>query len=208
MRMASRSTLRASLMTGRLEGWRLASWPACGDDTDPDGKEGTGGGPGGGGVGQGEEEVRVPGRGSGGGGGGGGRIIPSVWDEGRTCCRRAGEAGWRGGAMGGGAGWSTPGAIWSGAGGGGMAGGWLGRGGIGGGGVPRMPDPGMEEGRGGGGGGRGGGGGGGALGLRNTGVLAGDWGRLSVNPELELCMRGRGTERDHLLLSPIHCTQQ
>lgn len=85
--------------------------------------------------------------------------------------------------MGGGAGWSTPGAIWRGAGAGGMAGSccWIGNGGIGGGGVPRMP----VEGSGGGGGGRGGGGGGGVLELKPA-VRAGDWGLLSEKPELEL----------------------
>lgn len=150
-----------------------------------EGKAGTGGGP----DGQGEE-LRAPGRGKGGGGGGGGRMVPSDWVPepmdgplSRTCWRRAGEEEWSGGATGGGAGWSTPGAIWRGAGGGGMAGGccWTGRGGIGGGGVPRRP----VDGKGGGGGGRGGGGGGGVLELRPP-VRAGDWGLLSEKPELEL----------------------
>lgn len=101
----------------------------------------------------------------------------------RTCWRRAGEDEGRGGATGGGAGWSTPGAIWRGAGAGGMAGCcccWTGSGGIGGG-VPRR----LLEGNGGGGGGRGGGGGGGVLELRPA-VRAGDWGLLSEKPELEL----------------------
>lgn len=50
----------------------------------------------------------------------------------------------------------------------------------------RMLEPDRADGRGGGGGGSGGGGGGGALGFRKTGVRAGDWGRLSEKPELEL----------------------
>lgn len=143
------------------------------------GKAGTGGGP----VRQGEE-LRAPGRGRGGGGGGGGRTLPSGceaepigWPRSR---RRAGEEECRGGATGGGAGWSTPGAIWRGAGAGGMTGSCCcsGRGGTGGGGVPRMPVDGN-------GGGGGGGGGGGVLELRPA-VRAGDWGLLSEKPEPEL----------------------
>lgn len=124
------------------------------------------------------EELLAPERGRGGGGGGGGRTETSVIPGGGalSCWWRAGEPMCRGGAMGGGAGCSTPGAIWRGAGAGGMAMGcWEGRGGMGGGGVPRMPAPDwMVEGRGGGGGGKGGGGGGGVLELKKPGLRAGD----------------------------------
>ena len=123
--MASSRTLRASLMGGRLAAWcLLLPWGGGVAMAPAEGKAGTGGGP----ERQGEE-LRPPVRGRGGGGGGGGRMLPSDWvpePEGsplsRTCWRRAGEQ-WRGGAMGGGAGCSTPGAIWRGAGGGGMGGG-------------------------------------------------------------------------------------
>lgn len=186
--MASKRTLRASLISGRLAGWCLlvtTSWMAWGGGeamAPAEGKAGTGGGP----DGQGEE-LRAPGRGRGGGGGGGGSTVPSNWVPEPIgwprSRRRAGEEEWRGGATGGGAGWSTPGAIWRGAGAGGMAGSccWSGSGGTGGGGVPRMP----VDGNGGGGGGRGGGGGGGVLELRPA-VRAGDWGLLSEKPEPEL----------------------
>lgn len=116
--MASNRTLRASLIGGRFAGWCLlvpTSWTVCGDDeamAAAEGKAGTGGGPEGHG-----EELLAPGRGRGGGGGGGGRMepsdcVPEPMDEplSITCWRRAGEE-WSGGATGGGAGWSTPGAI-------------------------------------------------------------------------------------------------
>lgn len=76
--MASRRTLRASLMGGRLAGWCLLVPTSCmawggGEAMAPaEGKAGTGGGP----DGQGDE-LRAPGRGRGGGGGGGGRMVPS-----------------------------------------------------------------------------------------------------------------------------------
>lgn len=196
--IASSRTLRASLMGGRLAGWCLLLPTSCtvwGSEeamAPAEGKAGTGGAP----DGQGDE-LRAPGKGRGGGGGGGGRMVPSDCVPepidgilSRRCWRRAGEEECRGGATGGGAGWSTPGAIWRGAGGGGIAGGccWTGRGGMGGGGVPRRP----VDGSGGGGGGRGGGGGGGVLELKPA-VRAGDWGLLSEKPELELERRTNST---------------
>lgn len=212
-RIASSSTLLASLITGRVEGWRLGSGAGITWDGGDGGMRGAWG-PGtmvvGGGWRTGVgweraatvtgEEGRMPGGGKGGGGGGGGSPCTSPWGgtgwtgtASHTCAAlvTGGEGCARGGAIGGGAGCRTPGAIWRGAGGGGTAGacraaaGGGGGGGTGGGGVEviaaRSDEVDKAD-------GRGGGGGGGGVGLTNTGGLpvAGDWGRFSTNPVVEL----------------------
>ena len=209
-RIASRSTLLASLITGRVDGWRFGSEAGVTCDGGDGGINGTWGPGAVDGVGCSPEggwaraatvtgdDGRMPGGGKGGGGGGGGSPWTSPCGSGWTgtvshtgaALATGGEGCTRGGAIGGGAGWRTPGAIWRGAGGGGTAGackavvGGGGGGGTGGGGVEVIEALNEEvdkaDGR--------GGGGGEGVGLTNTGVLpvAGDWGRFSIKPVAEL----------------------